>query len=91
MIKKYISYLFPKEYVWAVLDLFIPKTFGQLGEDAVIENHLAWLGLDVKKKGSYIDIGAFHPTRGSNSFKFYKKGCSGYAIDIGEKKENYGS
>ena len=35
---------------------------------------------------SYIDIGVY-PTRGSNSFKFYKKGCSGYAIDIGEKKK----
>jgi len=36
----------------------------------------------------YLDIGAFHPTRGSNTFRFYQKGCKGYVIDIGKKKKN---
>lgn len=87
MIKKFILSLLPKEYFWALIDFFKPKTFGQLGEDSVIENLITWLGLDVSKKGKYIDIGAFHPTRGSNTFKFYKNGCNGYAIDIGERKK----
>jgi len=87
MIKKYLKSLVPKEFIWALLDIIKPNVFGQLGEDAVIENHLSWLGLDINKKGMYVDIGAFHPTRGSNTFKFYKKGSMGYAIDVGKKKK----
>ena len=67
-------------------DRIVPKTFGQLGEDAVIENHLGWLGLPVNQPGIYLDIGAYHPTRGSNTYRFYRRGCSGYAIDIGARK-----
>jgi hypothetical protein len=77
----------PKHYLWFLIDKFIPRTFGQLGEDAIIHNHLAWLGLNPNKAGAYIDIGAFHPTRGSNTFRFYQKGSHGIAIDIGVEKE----
>lgn len=87
MIKKFIFSLIPREYIWALVDFIKPKTFGQLGEDSVIENHLIWLGLDINKKGSYVDIGAYHPTRYSNTYKFYKKGSSGYVIDIGLRKK----
>lgn len=87
MIKKFILSLIPKEYFWCLIDLFKPKTFGQLGEDAIIENHLIWLGIDINKKGCYVDIGAYHPTRNSNTYKFYKKGSSGYVIDIGDRKK----
>ena len=34
-----------------------------------------------KKKGFYIDVGAHHPYRFSNTFKFYQKGWSGINID----------
>lgn len=77
----------PKHYYWLVMDRFIPRTFGQLGEDAVIDNLLGWLGLNPSEPGAYIDIGAFHPTRGSNTFRFYQQGSRGIAIDIGVEKE----
>lgn len=86
-IKNILSKLLPRQYLWLYADKLIPKNFGQFGEDAVIYNHLAWLGLDSNKPGAYIDIGAFHPTRGSNTFRFYKKGSRGIAIDVGVEKE----
>lgn len=85
-IKNLIEILIPKEYLWMFADRMMPKTFGQLGEDAVIENHLGWLGLPVKQQGIYLDIGAYHPTRGSNTWRFYRRGSRGYAIDIGARK-----
>ena len=54
----------------------------------LIENHLAWLEKNPFHKGSFIDIGAYHPTRISNTFKFYQRGSSGFAIDIGKEKES---
>lgn len=86
-LKNLIFNLIPREYFYVLQDFFRPKTFGQLGEDAVIENHLQWLNLPFDKSGMYLDIGAFHPTRGSNTFRFYKKGCKGYVIDVGKKKK----
>lgn len=76
-----------KEYLVALKDVLYPRTFGQLGEDAVIANHLGWLGLPVHENGVYLDIGAYHPTRGSNSYRFYKQGSRGYAIDVGKRKQ----
>ena len=77
----------PNQYLDVISDLLIPNVFGQLGEDAVIHNHIDWVGLSANDVGSYIDIGCFHPTRGSNTFKFYRKGSSGLVIDIGKKKK----
>lgn len=68
--------------------IFKSHSFSQLGEDMVINNHLGWLGLNTQKSGSYIDIGAFHPVKISNTFKFYQSGSSGFAIDIGVEKES---
>ena len=84
--KNLIETIIPKEYFWMILDRMVPKTFGQLGEDAVIENHLGWLGLPVKHLGIYLDIGAYHPTRGSNTYRFYRRGCRGVVIDVGARK-----
>ena len=47
------------------------------GEDLFLHNYFK----DVPK-GRYIDIGAFHPFRSSNTFKLYKKGWSGFNIDL---------
>ncbi len=52
------------------------RCFGQSGEDLVLERYL-----EGKKNGFYIDIGAHHPTRFSNTYLFYKKGWSGINID----------
>lgn len=71
--------------VW--IDRLIPNCFGQLGEDAVIDNHLGWLGLSAYAPGMYLDIGAHHPTCGSNTYRFYRRGAKGIAIDIGIRKQ----
>ena len=67
--------------------LLIPKSYSQLGEDLVIINHLEWLGKNPKSKGFYVDIGAYHPLDGSNTYKFYRKGASGVAVDVGSQKK----
>lgn len=85
-IRTVIRRLIPNEYLWLMKDRLIAKTFGQLGEDAVIDNHLGWLGLKTKLPGAYLDIGAYHPTNGSNSYRFYRTGSSGIVVDIGARK-----
>ena len=75
------------EFRQVLVDLFFPITFGQLGEDAVIDNHLGWLGLDIQAPGIYLDIGAHHPTKGSNTFRFYRRGARGFAVDVGTRKK----
>lgn len=89
VIKKILFAIVPKQYLYFISDLLVPKSFGQLGEDAVIHNHLSILGISPNEPGSYIDIGCFHPSRGSNTFKFYQKGSSGLVIDIGKKKKRF--
>ncbi len=56
------------------------STFSQAGEDAVIKFLLLDYGLDLSKI-SYLDIGARHPTNGSNTFLFYAKGSKGVCVD----------
>ncbi len=50
--------------------------YSQNGEDLIL-NRL----LEDKKEGFYIDIGAHHPIRFSNTHFFYKKGWNGINID----------
>ena len=61
--------------------LFIPKSYSnrsysQDGEDMILNSIF-----DFKKKGFYVDIGAHHPKRFSNTYFFYKKGWSGINVD----------
>ena len=53
------------------------KTFSQFGEDLFIKNFF-----ENQKIGKYVDLGAFHPMRLSNTFLLYKKGWSGTNIDL---------
>jgi Methyltransferase FkbM domain len=53
--------------------------FGQLEEDKFILQYFP------EKLGSYIDIGAGHPIRGSNSYYFYRNGWNGITVDPIEK------
>lgn len=76
-----------RETARALRDIVFSKSYSQLGEDKVIENHLGWLGKDVNRPGFYLDIGAYHPTDGSNTYRFYRQSSSGVVIDVGEKKK----
>lgn len=49
-------------------------SYSQYGEDLIVEKYL-------KKKGKYLEIGAYHPTRLSNTYRFYKKGWRGVVVE----------
>ena len=71
-----------KHIITCLYYLFIPRSYSQLGEDLVILNHLERLGKNIKSPGFYVDIGAFHPLDGSNTYKLYRNGSSGVVIDF---------
>ena len=53
------------------------KSFSQEGEDVFLIDFFK-----DKKVGFYVDVGAFHPFRISNTYALYKKGFRGINIDI---------
>ncbi len=55
---------------------FSTKSYSQEGEDLVLARFFG-----NKKNGFYVDVGANHPKRYSNTYYFYKKGWSGINID----------
>lgn len=59
-------------------------SFSQEGEDLILKRIF-----EDKKKGFYVDIGAHHPLRFSNTYLFYKMGWRGINIDAtpGSMKE----
>ncbi|BDH60815.1 hypothetical protein MTP04_09450 [Lysinibacillus sp. PLM2] len=54
-------------------------TYSQFGEDILIGSILH--KLKFKGKGFFIDVGAYHPYKFSNTYKFYLDGWSGINID----------
>ena len=65
-------YLFKKEYI----DGFTTKIYSQEGEDIILSEFFP-----NKTDGVYVDVGAHHPMRFSNTHMFYKKGWRGINID----------
>jgi FkbM family methyltransferase len=63
------------------------KYYSQDGEDILLQSFFVDKGREYK--GFYIDIGAHHPMRFSNTYVFYKKGWKGINIDAtpGSMKE----
>jgi len=59
-----------------ILDGYALKSYSQEGEDMILRRLF-----EKQKTGFYIDVGAHHPKRFSNTFFFYKKGWSGINID----------
>jgi len=55
---------------------YFQKSYSQEGEDLVLSSCLK-----ERKKGFYVDVGACHPFRFSNTYLFYKKGWNGINID----------
>ncbi|OGU29154.1 MAG: hypothetical protein A2057_11670 [Ignavibacteria bacterium GWA2_35_9] len=52
------------------------KSYSQEGEDLILKRFF-----ENRKAGFYIDIGAFHPIRFSNTYLFYKMGWKGINIE----------
>jgi FkbM family methyltransferase len=66
-------------------DWFGKRSFAQSGEDIIAD-----IEMGKKKRGVYIDVGAFHPKLFSNTYLFYKKGWSGVCIEPRpEAKEDF--
>jgi FkbM family methyltransferase len=55
-------------------------TFSQAGEDLVVRNYF-YERLNLGEKGFFVDIGAFHPYRHSNTYYLYRAGWRGINID----------
>ena len=68
------------QYILSIYDKysnpFYQKSYAQEGEDIVLQRFLAEV-----KKGFYVDVGAHHPKRFSNTYTYYKKGWRGINIE----------
>ena len=58
------------------VDSWAFKSYSQEGEDMILRRLF-----DNQKSGFYVDVGAHHPKRFSNTYFFYKQGWSGINID----------
>lgn len=65
-------YMLKKEYI----DGFSTKIYSQEGEDIILSEFFP-----EQTDGFYVDIGAHHPMRFSNTYMFYKRGWRGINID----------
>jgi FkbM family methyltransferase len=52
------------------------ETYSQEGEDILLKRMFT-----LKRRGFYVDVGAFHPIRISNTYLFYRHGWRGINID----------
>lgn len=55
---------------------YATKSYSQEGEDLVLRRFF-----ESQQSGFYVDVGAHHPFRFSNTYLFYKKGWRGINID----------
>lgn len=62
-----------------VLDKDAATTYSQFGEDRVLP-----FFLDPKRNGFYVDVGANHPVKCSNTFWLYKIGWRGVTVEPNE-------
>ena len=59
------------------------KTYSMNKEDVFINNYFK------KKRGFFVDVGAYHPLELSNTYLLYKKGWNGINIDINSLSIDY--
>jgi FkbM family methyltransferase len=79
MIKNLISLETRRKLVYyynSILFGFSIKSYSQEGEDMILRRIF-----DKINKGFYVDIGAYHPKKFSNTYYFYKMGWNGINVD----------
>ena len=83
MLKEIVKIILPKNVIEKLniiknnyFDGFSFKSYSQEGEDMILRRLF-----EKQKTGFYVDVGAHHPKRFSNTFFFYKKGWRGINID----------
>ena len=92
-LSKFIRYVLPPTALANFLGirLFLRRTrksYSQKGEDLIIDSYFRKSAVQKLRveKGTYLDIGAWHPTAISNTALFSNKGWKGYVVDIDEYK-----
>jgi len=83
MIKRRLKKLIPSKYHYSLAKQlnnfwggFRHSYYSQYGEDVILSNFFK-----NQKHGFYIDVGAHHPKRYSNTYLLYQKGWHGVNID----------
>ena len=80
-IKKFLVNHSLSYYFYKIFKLFKNKKkgnyFGEFGEDILINRFFR-----KKDNGFYVDIGCYHPTKGSLTYYLYKKGWRGLNVDL---------
>jgi len=83
MLKKLIKNLLPKRALerygiirYNYFTDFALQSYSQEGEDMILRRLF-----ETQQKGFYVDVGAHHPKRFSNTYFFYKLGWNGINID----------
>jgi len=61
---------------YRLLDGYALKSYSQEGEDMILRRIF-----EHQSKGFFVDVGAHHPKRFSNTYFFYRQGWSGINID----------
>lgn len=56
-------------------------SYSQFAEDLVAQDLLRWIR-GTHAPGTYVDVGANHPKRYSNTYALYREGWSGIAVDV---------
>lgn len=81
--KNIFKFLLPKKVIETLriiknnyFDGYSTKSYSQEGEDMILKRIL-----ENQKVGFYVDVGAHHPFRFSNTYYFYKQGWKGINID----------
>lgn len=74
--KNRIIFTFIQHFKNSSLNRMKNNSYSQEGEDLILLKHFA-----DKKVGFYVDVGAFHPVRFSNTYRFYKSGWRGINIE----------
>lgn len=59
-----------------MFDNYALTTYSQEGEDVILRRIF-----DGQRQGFYVDVGAHHPRRFSNTYDFYRRGWSGVNIE----------
>ncbi len=77
--RKFLAFFFAEAKM--VKRGFLNSSFSQNEEDVVIDNLLA-----NKPHGFYVDVGAYNPTRMSNTKRFYLRGWTGINVEPDPEK-----
>lgn len=83
-VKAYI----PEKGIVSIAEIWGQYIHSQLGEEMGLIHYFCCHGMYDDYKGFYLDIGAYHPFNGNNTYWAYKKGWRGINIDANAESIN---